>query len=207
MRIALIHVAQETNDFNPQPTTLRDYEAFGLYEGAEIAAKAGQFGQIGGHFQAIKDSGVDIETVPIIRAHAVAGGRIDAETHQFFLDKIAKGLKAAGALDGLALQLHGACSAYGVDDVEGAQAALCREILGSNVPIMMGLDHHANVTDLMVRWAPDWLVSTVASFSVMPHFMQFQRGVIDLRDLLFFGSVITFCLFCTSVVLRGLRGA
>jgi hypothetical protein len=37
--------------------------------------------------------------------------------------------------------------------------------------------------------------------------MQFQRGVIDLRDLLFFGSVITFCLFCTSVVLRGLRGA
>ena len=56
MRIALIHVAQETNDFNPQPTTLRDYEAFGLYEGAEIAAKAGQFGQIGGHFQAIKDS-------------------------------------------------------------------------------------------------------------------------------------------------------
>ena len=63
------------------------------------------------------------------------------------------------------------------------------------------------VTDLMVRWAPDWLVSTVASFSVMPHFMQFQRGVIDLRDLLFFGSVIAFCLFCTSVVLRGLRGA
>ena len=63
------------------------------------------------------------------------------------------------------------------------------------------------VTDLMVRWAPDWLVSTVASFSVMPHFMQFQRGVIDLRDLLFFGSVISFCLFCTSVVLRGLRGA
>ena len=26
------------------------------------------------------------------------------------------------------------------------------------------------VTNLLVRWAPDWLVSTVASFSVMPHF-------------------------------------
>ena len=164
MRIALIHVAQETNDFNPQPTTLRDYEAFGLYEGAEIAAKAGQFGQIGGHFQAIKDSGVDIETVPIIRAHAVAGGRIDTETHQFFLDKIAKGLKAAGAVDGLALQLHGACSAHGVDDVEGARAALCREILGSNVPIMMGLDHHANVTDLMVR-----SVDAIVGHRTQPH--------------------------------------
>ena len=63
------------------------------------------------------------------------------------------------------------------------------------------------VTELMVRWAPDWLVSTVASFSVMSHFAQFQRGVVDFRDILFFGSVIGFCLFCTSVVLRGLRGA
>lgn len=63
------------------------------------------------------------------------------------------------------------------------------------------------VTDLLVRWAPEWLVSIVASFSVMPHFAQFQRGVVDLRDLLFFGSVIAFCLFATSVVLRGLRSA
>ncbi len=63
------------------------------------------------------------------------------------------------------------------------------------------------VTELLVRWAPDWLVSTVASFSVMPHFAQFQRGLLDLRDIVFFGSVIAFCLFSTSVVLRGLRGA
>lgn len=63
------------------------------------------------------------------------------------------------------------------------------------------------VTDLLVRWAPEWVVSTVASFSVMPHFADFQRGVVDFRDLLFFGSVIAFCLFATSVVLRSLRAA
>ena len=63
------------------------------------------------------------------------------------------------------------------------------------------------VTDLMVRWAPEWLVNTVSAFSVMPHFADFQRGVVDLRDILFFGSVIAFCLFATSVVLRGLRAA
>lgn len=63
------------------------------------------------------------------------------------------------------------------------------------------------VTDLLVRWAPDWLVSTVASFSVMPHFMQFQRGVVDVRDFVFFVTVMVFCLFSTSVVLRGLRAA
>ncbi|MDF2980603.1 MAG: hypothetical protein K0Q69_375, partial [Devosia sp.] len=30
LRIAVIHVAQETNDFNPVLTTMADYEAFGI---------------------------------------------------------------------------------------------------------------------------------------------------------------------------------
>jgi ABC-2 type transport system permease protein len=61
------------------------------------------------------------------------------------------------------------------------------------------------VTNLLVRWAPDWLVSTVASFSVMPHFASFQRGVIDFRDVLFFASLAGFPLFVTGVILRNLR--
>ena len=63
------------------------------------------------------------------------------------------------------------------------------------------------VTNLAVRWAPDWVVNTVAAFSVMPHFTNFQRGVVELRDLLYFGSVMVFSLFSTSVILRNLRGA
>ena len=63
------------------------------------------------------------------------------------------------------------------------------------------------VTNLLVRWAPDSVVNLVAAFSVMPHFGNFQRGVVDLRDLLFFASVIVFSLFGTGVILRGLRGA
>ena len=63
------------------------------------------------------------------------------------------------------------------------------------------------VTGLLVRWAPEWLVSTVASLSVMPHFTSFSKGLIDLRAVGFFSSVIAFCLFSTSVILRGLRGA
>jgi len=49
MRIALIHISQETNDFNPQLTTLADFRAFGLYEGEEIV-RLGTIGKIGGHF-------------------------------------------------------------------------------------------------------------------------------------------------------------
>jgi ABC-2 type transport system permease protein len=61
------------------------------------------------------------------------------------------------------------------------------------------------VTDLMVRWASPAVVDTVAAFSVVTHFDGFQRGVIELRDLVFFLSLIGFALFATGVILRGHR--
>jgi ABC-2 type transport system permease protein len=51
-----------------------------------------------------------------------------------------------------------------------------------------------------------WLVETVASFSVMTHFdHSFQLGVVDSRDLIFFLSVMVFSLFTTGVIIRGHR--
>jgi ABC-2 type transport system permease protein len=61
------------------------------------------------------------------------------------------------------------------------------------------------VTDLLTRWANPAVVDTVAAFSVVTHFDNFQRGVIDLRDLVFFLSVIGFALFATGVIIRGYR--
>jgi microcystin degradation protein MlrC len=103
--------------------------------------------------------------VPIIRAWATAGGRITEDARQFFLRKIRDGLKQAGKVDGLALQLHGACAAVGgIDDVEGEQVALCREILGPDVPIVMSLDHHGNMTERMVANA-----SAIVAHRTQPH--------------------------------------
>lgn len=150
MRIALIHVAQETNDFNPANTTLNDYRSFGILEGQDVLDELGDVGEIGGFVHVVREATMDIEIVPIIRAWAVAGGRIDRESFAFFQDRIRKGLNGAGKLDGVMLQLHGACAADGVDDVEGAQAALCRELVGPDVPIALALDHHANITDQLV---------------------------------------------------------
>ncbi|MCX7138718.1 MAG: ABC transporter permease [Proteobacteria bacterium] len=61
------------------------------------------------------------------------------------------------------------------------------------------------VTDLLVRWANPSVVQTIAAFSVMTHFEGFQRGVLDLRDIVFFVSLIGFALFTTGVVIRGHR--
>jgi ABC-2 type transport system permease protein len=61
------------------------------------------------------------------------------------------------------------------------------------------------VTDLLSRWASPQFVHIVASFSVMTHFDAFQRGILDLRDVVFFASVIGLALFTTGVIIRGLR--
>ncbi|MCC6304692.1 MAG: M81 family metallopeptidase, partial [Rhodobacteraceae bacterium] len=164
MRVGLIHVLQETNDFNPMPTTLDDYRSFGLVEGEAIPRRFGRLGQVGGHYAAVAEAGMAVETVPLIRGFTVAGGRITAEAFEHFQRRIAEGLRAAGRLDGLALQLHGACAAAGEDDVEGAQAALCRSILGPGVPIVLSLDHHANLTARMVA-----AVDAVVAHRTQPH--------------------------------------
>jgi ABC-2 type transport system permease protein len=61
------------------------------------------------------------------------------------------------------------------------------------------------ITNLLTEWAKPWLVDMIAAFSVMTHFESIQKGVIDSRDVLFFLSVIVFCLFSTSVILRAHR--
>jgi ABC-2 type transport system permease protein len=61
------------------------------------------------------------------------------------------------------------------------------------------------VTDLLARWAPLWLVDGVAAFSFMPHFETMQRGVLDFRDFLYFGSVMGYMLFCTLLIIGGSR--
>ena len=46
------------------------------------------------------------------------------------------------------------------------------------------------VVDVFRAWAPQPLVETVASFSFLSHFQAITRGVIDLRDVIYFISVI-----------------
>ena len=164
MRIALIHIGQETNDFNPVPTTLRDYEAFGIVEGEAIIDTFRGVGEIGGFLDVIETSGHAITMVPIVRGWAVAGGRITQDAYRFFEQKIRLGLQAAGPIDALTLQLHGACAADGIDDVEGAQLQTCRDVLGPHVPIVLGLDHHGNVTKKMVA-----LSTAIVGHRTQPH--------------------------------------
>jgi ABC-2 type transport system permease protein len=50
-------------------------------------------------------------------------------------------------------------------------------------------------------WAPDMLVGAIASLSLWAHFQAISKGVIDIRDLLYFAMLIGFFLIATAVVL------
>lgn len=49
-------------------------------------------------------------------------------------------------------------------------------------------------------WVPQSVVSAVASFSFVTRFDALAKGVIDLRDVLFFASLIALFLFATGVI-------
>jgi len=78
-------------------------------------------------------------------------------------------------------------------------------ILSVVVLLFLILAGWAPVMNLLGQWAPQWLVNTISSFSMMTHFVSIQNGVIDSRDILFFLSVIIFALFTTSVMLHAHR--
>ncbi|NND64994.1 MAG: ABC transporter permease subunit, partial [Gammaproteobacteria bacterium] len=50
-------------------------------------------------------------------------------------------------------------------------------------------------------WMPQILIDTIASFSFYEHFNAIVKGVIDLRDLVFFVAVILFWLMANAIVL------
>ena len=71
--------------------------------------------------------------------------------------------------------------------------------------LFLVLSGWAPVTDILSGWAPIWLVQVVSGFSFMPHFVSIERGVLDLRDLFYYFSVIFFMLFANGVVLQNRR--
>ncbi|MBV9619819.1 MAG: ABC transporter permease subunit [Gammaproteobacteria bacterium] len=58
------------------------------------------------------------------------------------------------------------------------------------------------VLDVFRAWAPQPLLDAVASLSFLAHFDAITKGVIDLRDLLYFAMLIGFFLLATTIALE-----
>lgn len=57
------------------------------------------------------------------------------------------------------------------------------------------------VIDFFRAWAPQTLIDTISSFSFLTHFNSISTGVVDLRDLVFFVSLITLFLTVNTVLI------
>jgi microcystin degradation protein MlrC len=171
MRIAIGQQWQETNTFNPLPTTRADFEAFGVLRGAELIARLADTNEPGGFIQSLRAWPEAPEIVGLVRLPAWPSGTATADTLAWLLEEMTTALEQAGRVDGVLLALHGAMVSAGDPDVEGAILELMRRHIGPQVPLVASLDLHANVTRRMVESA-----DALVLYHTAPHIDVFETG-------------------------------
>ena len=177
MNIAIASYGQETSSFSPVPTTLGTFKLYGLFAGDEILQKCRDIGSIGGFLQTM-DAQLDWTPVPIIHGWAGASGALTKETLAYFAEALEKGLRDAGPLDAMYFALHGAAVADGVHDTEAYLLRIVRGLIGNDIPLVISLDHHANLTDAIVDHA-----DALVAHRTQPH-DQFETGELAAQLLL-----------------------
>lgn len=58
------------------------------------------------------------------------------------------------------------------------------------------------VIDIISAWAPQPIVEVVSSFSFLTHFNSIVKGVIDVRDVVFFATLIAFWLYANVLAIQ-----
>lgn len=70
---------------------------------------------------------------------------------------------------------------------------ICFVFLLSGFPIVL---------DFFRGWAPQYVVDAISSLSFLTHFSSISKGVIDLRDIIYFASLIGFWLYANAVIIE-----
>ncbi|MBD21819.1 MAG: ABC transporter permease [Rhodospirillaceae bacterium] len=80
-------------------------------------------------------------------------------------------------------------------------------VIGAAVIFLFMMSGLELVQSAFRGWAPDLVVDLVRSFSFLVHYDAIVRGVIDIRDLIFFISIIGVFLFANMVVVDLKKGS
>ncbi len=171
MRLFLAMLSHETNTFSNVPTDRGQFEARHLHYGGEIVETFRGTGTcLGGMIAAAERLGARL--VPSVAAAASPAGRVTRDIYTHVKDRMLADLRAAGPVDGVLLDLHGAMVPEGLDDGEGDVIAAVRAAVGPDVPIAVTLDLHGNLTEAMVRGA-----DLLHGYKTYPHVDMAERGV------------------------------
>ncbi|MVW71097.1 M81 family metallopeptidase [Bordetella sp. 15P40C-2] len=165
MRILVAGFQHETNTFAPTPT---DYDNFvrgegfpALARGDEVLALAGVNIPAGGFLQAAQADGHEI--VPVLWAAASPAAHVTRRAFETIATEIVEAARKA-TYDAIYLDLHGAMVTVDADDGEGELLARLRACVGPDMPIVVSLDLHANVTAGMLRDA-----TAMVAYRSYPH--------------------------------------
>lgn len=166
-RIAIGGFQHETNTFAPSKADYPQFEAgggwpgvkygepiFGALEGANIPAQ--------GAVQALRAAGHAL--VGTAWAAASPSAHVTREAFERILGEMVARLKAAGPVDAVYLDLHGAMVSEEFEDGEGEILRRVREVIGARVPLAASLDLHGNVTRAMVAQA-----DALVGYRTYPH--------------------------------------
>jgi microcystin degradation protein MlrC len=184
-RIAIGGFLHETHSFAPRPTTYPDFVQPGgfpslVYGAALIDAVRATSVPIAGAIAAASTE--DVALVPLAWCIASPAGPIEDEAFERIAALICAPLSIAldeAPLDGVYLDLHGAALCVSFPDAEGELLRRVRAIVGSDLPITISLDPHANLTRQMVE-----LVDAAVPFRTYPHIDMREAGAQAMRLLL-----------------------
>jgi ABC-2 type transport system permease protein len=116
-----------------------------------------------------------------------------------YLGQPDNGVVAAGYL-GSAL-LAGAYLAVGMFTSALTRNQVIAFVLAVVLGLFLLLAGYPPVTDFLIGFAPLGVVEAIAALSFIPHYEALQRGVVDVRDLVYFVSVVVVVLAATRTVL------
>src|SRR3712207_523503 len=115
MRIAIGGISHETNTFSTIRTDLALFERRGVHGPDNLVdAFAGTKTILGGFLDAATNEG--FVAIPTILAEAAPSGTVTADALDRLTEQLVDGLRAAGDLDGILLELHGAMVAENARD-------------------------------------------------------------------------------------------
>jgi microcystin degradation protein MlrC len=173
-RIAIGGFQHETNTFAPALADYAAFEAGGGWPGVQFgdtvfAAVEGANIPAAGAIEALRSLGHQL--VGTAWAAASPSAHVTRDAFERILGEMVQRLQAAGPVDGVYLDLHGAMVAEDHDDGEGEILRRVRAAVGARVPVVASLDLHANVTRAMFGRA-----DAMVAYRTYPHVDMAETG-------------------------------
>jgi microcystin degradation protein MlrC len=180
-RIAIGGFLHETNTFAPTKATYADFVHGGgwpaMTQGADVLkTMRGINVGLAGFVEVAQARGWEL--VPTIACAASPCAHVTKDAYERIAQMLIDGIRAAGPLDGVYLDLHGAMVTEHLDDGEGELLARVRQVIGRKLPLVASLDLHANVTPEMVDHA-----DALIAYRTYPHIDMADTGRAAARHL------------------------